>query len=110
MKRPLSGPPLTLSTGADGPNPDTPSWTITPLVTATSTAAGPQAAPTVAISTPWSGDQVLGGSTTERGAIGNTNPWPAFSEFSSCTILSSRLISASDGACAFGSPIGVVDS
>ena len=65
MKRPLSGPPWTRRTGAAGPNPEIPSLTMMPFVTATSTAAGPQAAPRVEMSTPWSGDHVLGGSTTD---------------------------------------------
>ena len=77
-----------------------------PLVTATSTAAGPHAAPRVLISTPWSGDQVLGGSTTVAGSIGNTKPWPEPSELSSCTIFSSRLTWARGTAWALGSPTG----
>ncbi len=80
---------------------------MTPLVTATSTAAGPHASPMVAMSTPASGDQVEGGSTTDLGSIGNTNPSPGLSELSSCTILSSRRTSASDTAWALGSPTGV---
>src|SRR5438270_12941154 len=106
MKRPLSGPPATRNTGAYGPKPEIPSWTITPLVTATSTALGPHAPPLVEMSTPWSGDQLPGGAATDLGTIGNTNPWPAPSEFSSWTIFSSRLTSASDGGCALGSPTG----
>ncbi len=58
------------------------------------------------MSTPWSGDQVLGGAATDLGTIGNTNPCPAPIEFSSWTILSSRLTSASEGGRAFGSPTG----
>ncbi len=71
---------------------------MTPLVTASNTAAGPQAPPLVEMSTPWSGDQVLGGSTTDSGAIGNTKPWPGVRAFSSWTIFSSRLTSASETA------------
>ena len=62
------------------------------------------------MSTPWSGDHVLGGAATEIGWIGNTNPWPGSSAFSVCAIFcsvfSSRRTSASDGAWAFGSPSG----
>ena len=43
---------MTFSTGAEGPKPEIPSWTMMPLVTATSTAAGPHAAPRVLMSTP----------------------------------------------------------
>src|SRR5947209_14671661 len=83
-----------------------PSCTITPLVTASNTAFAPQAAPTVEMSTPWSGSQVLGGSTTLSGASGNTNPSPGCSALSSASMASSRLTSLSDTGWALGSPTG----
>src|ERR1700730_7222251 len=63
------------------------------------------------MSTPMSGDQVLGGSTDDNGWIGNTNPCPGLSALSSlaifCSVLSSARTSASEGAWALGSPTGV---
>src|SRR6202035_2794715 len=90
-----------------GPKPLIPSWTITPVVTATSTALPAHAPPAVEMSTPWSGDQVLGGATTDSGSIGKTNPCPELSAFSAATIFSSRRTSDSGVAWAFGSPTGV---
>src|SRR5581483_8552473 len=70
MYRPVSGPLVTSSTGAAGPKPEMPSWTITPLATATSTAAGPQAPPSVRMSTPWSRVQSATGTAIEGLAYG----------------------------------------
>src|SRR5437764_14761967 len=60
--------------GVYGPNPLTPSATIVPEAMATSWTCEPQAAPAVGMSTPWSSDQVLGGSTLLSGLRGNTQP------------------------------------
>src|SRR5437763_1884093 len=86
---------------------------MTPLLTATRTAPAPHAPPSVDTSTPWSGDHVLGGATTDSGWIGKTKPCPAPTELSSrtifCSITSWRFTSASDRAWAFGSPTGDCD-
>src|SRR4051794_19870900 len=74
MKRPESGPPSTRRTGAAGPNPGMPSFTILPAATATSVALPPHAPPCVAMSTPWSSDHWPGGTATDAGWNGNTKP------------------------------------
>src|SRR5436305_7738261 len=72
MWRPEYGPPETFSTGASGPKPSIPSWTIVPEAIATSIAREPHSPP-IEISIPWSSDQVLGGDTRLSGRSGNTS-------------------------------------
>src|SRR5437763_7956276 len=62
------------STGADSPKPLSPSRTIGPPATASSTRRVPQSRGLPPRSTPWSSDHVLCAYTRESGRSGNTQP------------------------------------
>src|SRR5438445_6669928 len=62
------------STGANSPKPSSPSRTIVPAATASSTRRAPQSLSLPPRSTPWSSDHVLCAATRESGPSGNTQP------------------------------------